>query len=85
MTNNKELRQDVFIPDDKCLGATSRDKVVVRILDWDARAKNPRGEVIDVLGKSGEDSTEMHAILAEVGLPYKYPAEVERAAEELSG
>ncbi len=85
VTNNKELRQDVFIPDDKCLGATSRDKVVVRILDWDARAKNPRGEVIDVLGKSGENSTEMHAILAEFGLPYKYPEEVERVAEELSG
>ena len=85
VTNNKELRQDVFIPDDKCLGATSRDKVVVRILDWDSRAKNPRGEVIDVLGKSGENSTEMHAILAEFGLPYKYPEEVERAAEELSG
>ena len=85
VTNNKELCQDVFIPDDKCLGATSRDKVVVRILDWDARAKNPRGEVIDVLGKSGENSTEMHAILAEFGLPYKYPEEVERAAEELSG
>ena len=85
VTNNKELRQDVFIPDDKCLGATSRDKVVVRILDWDARAKNPCGEVIDVLGKSGENSTEMHAILAEFGLPYKYPEEVERAAEELSG
>ena len=85
VTNNKELRQDVFIPDDKCLGVTSRDKVVVRILDWDARAKNPRGEVIDVLGKSGENSTEMHAILAEYGLPYKYPEEVERAAEELSG
>ena len=85
VTNNKELRQDVFIPDDKCLGATSRDKVVVRILDWDVRAKNPRGEVIDVLGKSGENSTEMHAILAEYGLPYKYPEEVERVAEELSG
>ena len=85
VTNNKELRQDVFIPDDKCLGATSRDKVVVRILDWDARAKNPCGEVIDVLGKSGENSTEMHAILAEFGLPYKYPEEVERAAKELSG
>ena len=85
VTNNKELRQDVFIPDDKCLGATSRDKVVVRILDWDIRAKNPRGEVIDVLGKSGENSTEMHAILAEFGLPYKYPEVVERAAEELSG
>jgi ribonuclease R len=85
VTNNKELRQDIFIPDDKCLNATSRDKVVVRILDWDAHAKNPRGEVIDVLGRAGENTAEMHAILAEYGLPYKYPEEVERAAEGLSG
>jgi len=84
VTNNKELRQDIFIPDDKCLNATSRDKVVVRILDWDAHAKNPRGEVIDVLGRAGENTAEMHAILAEYGLPYKYPEEVERAAEGLS-
>ena len=85
VTNNKELRQDIFIPDDKCLNATSRDKVVVRILDWEAHAKNPRGEVIDVLGRAGENTAEMHAILAEYGLPYKYPEEVERAAEALSG
>ena len=85
VTNNKELRQDIFIPDDKSLGATSRDKVVVRILDWDAHAKNPRGEVIDVLGRAGENTAEMHAILAEYGLPYRYPEEVERAAEALSG
>jgi ribonuclease R len=84
VTNNKELRQDIFIPDDKCLNATSRDKVVVRILDWDAHAKNPCGEVIDVLGRAGENTAEMHAILAEYGLPYKYPEEVERAAEGLS-
>ena len=84
VTNNKELRQDIFIPDDKCLNATSRDKVIVRILDWDAHAKNPRGEVIDVLGRAGENTAEMHAILAEYGLPYKYPEEVERAAEGLS-
>jgi hypothetical protein len=84
VTNNKELRQDIFIPDDKCLNATSCDKVVVRILDWDAHAKNPRGEVIDVLGRAGENTAEMHAILAEYGLPYKYPEEVERAAEGLS-
>ena len=85
VTNNKELRQDIFIPDDKSLGATSRDKVVVRVLDWDAHAKNPRGEVIDILGRAGENTAEMHAILAEYGLPYRYPEEVERAAEALSG
>ena len=84
VTLNKELRQDVFIPEDKTLGATSRDKVLIRITGWDPKSKNPRGEVIDVLGQSGDNTTEMHAILAEFGLPYSYPEEVERAAEALS-
>ena len=44
---NKELRQDVFIPEDKTMGATGHDKVVVRITDWDRKSKNPRGEVIE--------------------------------------
>jgi len=81
---NKELRQDVFIPEDKTMGATGHDKVVVRITDWDRKSKNPRGEVIDILGKAGDNSTEMHAILAEFGLPYSYPEAVEKAAEALS-
>ena len=55
------------------------DKVVVRITDWDRKSKNPRGEVIDILGKAGDNSTEMHAILAEFGLPYSYPEAVEKA------
>lgn len=85
VTPNKELRQDVFIPEDKTKGATAKDKVLVRILGWEPKSKNPRGEVVDVLGKAGENSTEMHAILAEFGLPYSYPAEVEQAAELLHG
>ena len=82
---NRELREDVFIPADKTKGATSRDKVVVRITDWERKSKNPRGEVLDILGKAGDNSTEMHAILAEFGLPYSYPEVVEQAAEALSG
>ena len=82
---NKELRQDVFIPEDKLKGATQRDKVLVRILGWDKRSKNPRGEVVDVLGQAGDNTTEMHAILAEFGLPYSYPEDVERYAETLRG
>ena len=82
---NKELRQDVFIPEDKLKGATQRDKVLVRILGWDKRSKNPRGEVVDVLGQAGDNTTEMHAILAEFGLPYSYPEDVECYAETLRG
>jgi ribonuclease R len=57
---------------------------VVRIIEWPERSKNPIGEVIDILGRSGENDAEMHAILAEFGLPYSYPANVERAAERIS-
>lgn len=53
------------------------------ITDWPEDAKNPTGEVIDVLGKNGENNTEMHAILAEFGLPYRYPASVEAAADKI--
>lgn len=53
----------------------------MKITEWPDEAKNPFGEVIDVLGQAGENNTEMHAILAEYGLPYTYPQSVEAAAE----
>ena len=84
VTPSRELRQDVFIPEAKLKGATARDKVLVQVTDWEPRAKNPKGIVLDVLGEAGANDTEMHAILAEFGLPYRYPEEVERAAEELT-
>ena len=79
-TDGKILSHDIFIPLDKLRGGKSGEKAVVRILEWPEGAKNPVGEVIDVLGKKGDNTTEMHAILAEYGLPYSYPEEVERAA-----
>ncbi len=59
------------------------DKAIVRITDWPDDAKNPHGEVVDILGRNGENNAEMHAILAEFGLPYHYPEQVERAAEKI--
>lgn len=84
VSENRELRQDVFIPNDALAGAKRGDLVVVRPLGWDKRSKNPHGTVVDVLGHSGDNNAEMHAILAEFGLPYSYPAEVEAAAQSLS-
>lgn len=84
VSESRELRQDIYIPIDQMNGAHKGDKVIVRILGWDKRAKNPHGTVIDVLGKAGDNNAEMHAILAEFGLPYSYPEEVERAADELT-
>lgn len=83
-TNSKEVDCDIFIPKDKLKGGKSGDKAVVKIVDWPGRAKNPIGNVADILGKSGENDVEMHAILAEFGLPYTYPQAVEAAARQIS-
>ena len=81
--DSKFLAADIIIPRAKLHGAQDRDKVVARIYQWRDEEMNPRGEIVDVLGKKGENNAEMHAILAEFGLPYKYPAAVEKAAAKI--
>ena len=83
-TETSTLANDIFIPKEKLKDGKDGDKAVVKITEWPDGAKNPFGTVIDVLGKAGENTTEMHAILAEYGLPYVYPANVEAAAEKIS-
>jgi len=83
VTDSKLLANDIFIPKNKFNGAKDGQKVVVKITEWPERANNPVGEIIDVLGAPGENQTEMHAILADFGLPYKYPEKVEKAAEKI--
>ena len=78
--DSKYLATDIIIPGSKLKGGTTGDKAIVRITDWRDDATSPRGEVVDVLGKAGENNAEIHAILAEFGLPYKYPKAVEKAA-----
>lgn len=84
LTESRTLANDIFIPKDMLKGGKDGDKAVVKIIEWPSDAKNPIGQVIDVLGKAGDNTTEMHAILAEFGLPYTYPKQVEAAAEKLS-
>ena len=81
--DSKILANDIFIPKESLNGGGDGDKAVVEIVEWPSKAKNPIGKVLDVLGKSGENNTEMHAILAEYGLPYKYPEKVEEAADKI--
>lgn len=81
---NKKTPFDLYIPKEKLLGAKNGQKVVARITDWPERARNPFAEIIDVLGDAGDNNTEMHAILAEFDLPYRYPEAVNQAAEEIS-
>ena len=83
LTENRTLANDIFIPKDRLKGGKNGDKVVVKVVEWPKEAKNPIGEVLDVLGKAGDNTTEMHAILAEFGLPYVYPQNVQAAAEKI--
>ena len=82
-TDSKFLANDIFIPKAKLRGGKTGDKAVVKITGWEDDAKNPKGEVIDILGRTGENNAEIHAILAEYGLPYKYPEAVEKAAAKI--
>ncbi|MBP3832481.1 MAG: ribonuclease R [Bacteroidaceae bacterium] len=84
LTESRRLANDIFIPKDKLKGGKNGDKAVVKVIEWPAEFKNPIGEVIDVLGPSGDNNAEMHAILAEFGLPYVYPKKVVAAAEKIS-
>lgn len=81
--DSKYLATDILIPRPRLKGGQTGDKAVARITDWPSDSNNPRGEIVDVLGKAGENDAEIHAILAEFGLPYKYPEAVEKAAEKI--
>ncbi|MBD5268849.1 MAG: ribonuclease R [Bacteroides sp.] len=83
VTDSKFLAADIIIPRRQLKGGKTGDKVIARITQWSDDQMNPRGEIIDILGKKGENNAEMHAILAEFGLPYKYPENVEAAAEKI--
>ena len=84
VTEGNIFVHDIFIPKKKLKGGKTGDKAVVKITQWPSKeSKNIVGEVVDVLGKEGDNTVEMHAILAQYGLPYKYPRNVEEAAEKI--
>ena len=83
VTDSKYLAADIIIPRSKLKGGKTGDKAIARITQWRDEEMNPRGEVVDILGRKGENTAEMHAILAEFGLPYKYPENVEKAADKI--
>lgn len=83
LTDSKYLASDIIIPRARLKGGVTGDKAIVRITQWPDDSKNPIGEVVDILGKAGENNAEIHAILAEFGLPYRYPEAVEKAADRI--
>ena len=82
--DNNKMYADIFISQNKMNGAEHGDKVQATISDWPENSKNPFGKITTVLGKPGDHNTEMHSILLEYDLPYEFPAEVEKDAENLS-
>ena len=86
VTSENTFVHDILIPKRKLKGGKTDDKAIVKIIQWpDAEHKNLIGEVVDILGQTGDNNVEMNTILAQYGLPYKYPKAVEAAAEKISG
>lgn len=83
VTDSTRMPVDIFVSNDKLKNANDGDKVIAKITEWPLDKKNPFGKIIEVLGKPGDNETEMHAILAEFGLPYEFPPHVEKAANDL--
>ena len=83
LTDSKFLATDIFIPKNKLKGGKSGDKAIVRIIEWHEESNSPIGEVVDILGETGNNDAEIHAILAEFGLPYRYPENVVKAADKI--
>lgn len=82
-SQSNKMYTDVFVPLKKIGDAQDGDKVVVTLEDWPDKADSPFGRVTKVLGKPGEHNTEIHSILAQYGLPYEFPQEVEEYANKI--
>ncbi len=84
LCDNQKMYVDVFVSKTRINNAEHGEKVLVKIIDWPENSKNPFGKIIQVLGKPGDHNTEIHSILLEYGLPYKFESEVEKDASSLS-
>ena len=83
IADSVKMYKDIFVPINKIKKAEDGDKVLVRLTDWPEKADSPYGKVVEVLGKPGEHSTEIHSILAEYGLPHEFPYKVEQYANQI--
>jgi ribonuclease R len=85
VTDNKKMPYDLFIPLDKLKGVKNGQKAIARIVEWPEGGKNPIAEITEVLGNPGENDVEMHAILAEFDLPFRFEKEIVEASEKVDG
>ncbi len=81
----KKMHQDIFVKHAGLKGGKNNDKVIVKIIEWPAPDKNPVGEIIDILGPAGNHEAEMHSIMAEFGLPFRFTNVIENLANKING
>ena len=81
--DNQKMHKDIFVPNRSLEGAKHGEKVIVKITEWNSKDKNPTGKIERVLGKSGENNTEIHAIMAEFNLPFDFEPRVIKEAENI--
>lgn len=81
--DRRVLSNDIHLFPEKTAGAKNNQKVVVKVISWPKNARNPEGEIVDILGEIGDNDTEMHAILAEFNLPYSYPEHIAAEADKI--
>ncbi len=79
----KKIYQDFFIYTENINGARTNDKVVFEVTRWGDGDKNPEAKVVEILGKTGENEAEIHSIMAEFDLPFRFPEQVLREAEKI--
>ncbi|MEG1648665.1 MAG: ribonuclease R [Rikenellaceae bacterium] len=82
--DSSKMPYDILIPKEGLMGANNNDKVMVEISEWALGSKNPIGNIVQVFGESGDNNAEMHAILSEFDLPYKFDKSIEKAAEDIN-
>ena len=82
--DSRRIYEEVLVPQPQTLQAKANQKVIVKITQWPSNGRRMEGEIVEILGNVGDNNAEMHAILAEFRLPYKFPADVEREAEAIS-
>ena len=85
VVDDKKMSSDIFIPGREMGKVISGEKVIARLTDWPEDSNNPIGTIIDILGMAGDNDVEMHSILAEFGLPYKFEDNILKQADEIPG
>jgi len=81
--DHRKMHQDIFVKPENTKNSAHNDKVIIEITQWPEHDKNPEGIVTEILGKAGENNAEIHSIMAEFGLPFRFPVNINKAAERI--